>query len=413
MSSAPNRIFLARLIGQMVFDPAGDQVGKLRDVVVLLRAGGRRPRVLGLVIEVLGTRRIFLPMTRVTSLDSGQIITTGVLNMRRFNQRATETLVLHELFDREVTFGENRKGTVFDVAMEQDARHDWTISHVALVEGQKRFSRRGSTQVFEWDEVSGLVDEQYGQGAYALLSHMDEMRPTDLANALRDITPKRRAEIVAELEDERLADVLEELSETIQVEIFSFLDQSRAARVLEEMQSDDAADLIQELPPKMAEDLLNLMEPEEAEDVRRLLIYPERTAGGLMSIDPVILGPEATVADALALVREPELAPALASMVFVARPPLQTPTGRFLGVTHIQALLREPPSKLLGSIVVNDLEWPRPETSFESVTAILAAYNLVACAVVDENGRLVGAVSVDDVLEELLPADWRDSTVGD
>lgn len=397
----------------MVFDPAGEQVGKLRDVVVLLRAGGRRPRVLGLVIEVLGTRRIFLPMTRVTSLDSGQIITTGVLNMRRFNQRATETLVLHELFDREVNFGENRKGTVFDVAMEQDARHDWTISHVAIVEGQKRFSRRGSTQVFEWDEVSGLVDEQYGQGAQALLSHMDDMRPTDLANALRDITPKRRAEIVAELDDERLADVLEELSETIQVEIFGFLDQSRAARVLEEMQSDDAADLIQELPPKMAEDLLNLMEPEDAEDVRRLLVYPERTAGGLMSIDPVILGPEATVADALALVREPELAPALASMVFVARPPLQTPTGRFLGVTHIQALLREPPSKLLGSIVVNDLDWPRPETSFESVTAILAAYNLVACAVVDENGRLVGAVSIDDVLEELLPADWRDSTVGD
>lgn len=413
MSSTPNRIFLARLIGQNVFDPSGDQVGKLRDVVVLLRPGGNRPRVLGLVVEVLGTRRIFLPMTRVTSLDSGHIITTGVVNMRRFQQRATETLVLHELFDRAVTFNEGRSALVFDVAMEQDARHDWTISHVAVVEGFKRFSRRGSTQVLEWNDVRGLIDEQFGQGAGALLAHMDDMRATDLANALRHITPKRRAEIVAELGDERLADVLEELPESVQVEIFSVLDQARAARVLEEMKPDDAADLVQELPPKMAEDLLNLMEPDEAEDVRRLLVYPEQTAGALMTIEPVILGPDATVADALALVREPELDPALASMVFVCRPPLETPTGRFLGVVHIQALLREPPSTLLGSIVVNDLDWPRPTTTFDSVTALMAAYNLVACAIVDDNGRLVGAVSIDDVLDHLLPAGWRDTTVGD
>jgi uncharacterized protein YrrD len=90
----------------LVFDPNGDQVGKVRDVVAGLRGESRPPRVLGLVVEVLGRRRIFLPMTRVTSVDSGQVITTGLVNMRRFQQRSSETLVLAELFDRTVTIKE-------------------------------------------------------------------------------------------------------------------------------------------------------------------------------------------------------------------------------------------------------------------------------------------------------------------
>ena len=100
MSTSPSRIFAARLAGLPVFDPAGDQVGKIRDLVVVLRPGGLQPRVLGLVVEVFGRRSIFLPMTRVTHVDSGQVITTGLVNMRRFEQRPTETLVFGEMLDR-------------------------------------------------------------------------------------------------------------------------------------------------------------------------------------------------------------------------------------------------------------------------------------------------------------------------
>lgn len=408
MSTAPNRIFLSRLVGQSVFDPSGDQVGKLRDVVVAMRSVSSQPRVLGLVVEVLGRRRVFLPITRVTSLDSGQIITTGVLNVRRFEQRRTETLVLHELFDRTVSMPEGTSGTVFDVSMEQDRRRDWSISHVAVHEGGKRFGRRGQTHVVEWRDITGLTSEELAQGATNLLATMDEMRPADLANALRDLTAKRRMEIVAELGDDRLASVMEELPESAQVEILGVLDPERAADVLEEMSPDDAADLINELPAAAAEQLLGLMEPEEAEDVRRLLIYEERTAGGMMTTEPVILSPDATLAEALARVRQPELSPSLAAMVYVCRPPLETPTGRFLGVVHTQALLREPPSSLVGGIVDSDIDWPRPGSSLEQVAGTLAAYNLVACAVVDENSHLVGAVTIDDVLDHLLPEGWRD-----
>src|SRR6478609_3133138 len=100
--SASTRVFVARLAGLAVFDPLGDQVGRVRDVVVVFRAGRHRPRAVGLVVEVPGRRRVFVPMTRVTSVDAGQVITTGLVNMRRFEQRPTETLVLAELLDRTV-----------------------------------------------------------------------------------------------------------------------------------------------------------------------------------------------------------------------------------------------------------------------------------------------------------------------
>jgi len=408
VSASPGRVFLSRIVGQAVFDPAGDQVGKLRDVVVAVRSTTQRPRVLGLVVEVLGRRRVFLPITRVTSVDSGQIITTGVVNVRRFVQRSTETLAIHELFDRTVTLLDGTTGAVYDLAMEQDSRRDWYVSDVAVQASGKRFGRRGQQQVLEWHEVDGLTTQETGQGATHLLATMDEMRAVDLANALRDLNPKRRMEVVTELDDERLADVLEELPEKDQVEILGVLDPARAADVLEEMNPDDAADLLGELSPQTAEALLGLMEPEDAEDVRRLLTYEERTAGGMMTTEPVVLPPDATLAEALARVREPEIIPALASMVYVCRPPVETPTGRFLGVVHFQALLRDPPSTLVGSIVDNDIDWPRPDASLEHVANLLAAYNLVALPVVDENSHLLGAVTIDDVLDHLLPEGWRD-----
>jgi Mg/Co/Ni transporter MgtE len=136
--------------------------------------------------------------------------------------------------------------------------------------------------------------------------------------------------------------------------------------------------------------------------------YDDMTAGGLMTTEPVILPPDATVAEALALVRNPDLTPALAAQVFVVRPPQATPTGRFLGTVHLQRLLREPPSALVSASAVKDTDALRPDTPIAEITRHFATYNLLAAPVVDENERLLGAVSVDDVLDHLLPEDWRD-----
>jgi len=412
VSTTPSRVFVARLVGLPIFDPQGDQVGKVRDVVVALRSEVSQPRVLGLVVEVFGRRRIFVPMTRVTNIDSGQVYTTGLVNMRRFEQRPGETLVIGQMLDRAVTVkGTNANGTVFDVAMEQARNRDWVVSRVALQEPSKGFRRKGQTHVVEWREVEGLTRRQESQGAAHLIAALNEMRPADAANVIHDLPVERRTAVVAALDDERLADVLEELPEEDQVDILEHMDSERAADVLEEMSPDDAADLIADLNPATAATLLDLMQPEEAEDVRRLLSYAEQTAGAMMTVEPVILAPDATIAEALARVRNPELTPALAALVYVCRSPLEPPTGKLLGVAHIQRLLREPPSTLVAAALDESLDPLRPEMGIDEVAAHLAMYNLVAAPVVDDSGRLLGAVTVDDLLDHMLPENWRDQAV--
>ena len=400
---------MARLIGTSVFDPLGDEVGKVHDVVVLLQMRGE-PRAVGFVIEVSSRRRVFLPLSRITAIEPGAVITTGLMNIRRFTQRHVETLVVGELLDRVVTMRDGSGNvTVRDVAIERDRGMDWKVTRLFV---QRASSgplglRRGETFTVRPDEVSGLAASADQQGATALLATLEDLKAADLADVMRDLPQDSQMRVAAELTDERLADVLEELGNEDAVALLSRLEAGRAAHVLDAMQPDDAADLVADLPQLKAAELLGLMEPEEAEDVRRLMAYDEYTAGGLMTTEPIILPPESTVATFLAQSRKAEVPPALAAVGFVCRPPLESPTGKFVGMIHFQRALRERPQRMVGSIVDTDVDSVRPEDSIGTVTRLLATYNLPALPVLDDAGRLLGAVSVDDVLDHLMPDDWR------
>ncbi|MGB4325157.1 MAG: CBS domain-containing protein [Candidatus Nanopelagicales bacterium] len=408
MNTKP-RVFLARLNGLGVFDPMGDQMGKVRDSIVVLRTGSNPPRLTGLVVEVPPRRRIFVPMTKVTTIDAGQIIVTGTVNLRRFQQRRNETLVTAELLDRSVTMSATGEVvTIADVSVEQTRSREWLVDQLFVRRAPTGLRRRSEKMTVAWNAVTGLSLPNQDQPAEQLLATMDSLRAADVAAMLHELSPKRRIEIAREFNDERLADVLEELPDQDQVEILETLEAERAADVLEEMDPDDAADLISELPPERAEDLLERMEPDEAEDIRRLLSYDDFSAGGMMTSEPIVLAPDETVADALAQIRNPDLSPALASQVYVCRTPTETPTGKYLGVCHFQRLLREPPSSLVSSLIDTSLEPMRPDTPLSDLTRSFAAYNLVALPVVDENGSLVGAVTFDDLVDHMLPEDWRE-----
>ncbi len=415
--AAVNRVYAARLAGMVVLGPDGESIGRVRDVVVSISIVRQQPRVLGLVVELLTRRRIFVPITRVTAIEPNAVtLTTANVSLRRFAQRPGEVLVLGQIIETRVRVDdpelEQLAGmdvVVIDLGVEQTRTREWVVTKVA-VRSLRRLGRRSNIYIVDWQNVQGLTPSALalpGQGVAQLLHQFEDQRPIEVADAIRELPTKRRVEVINALDDERLADVLQELPEDEQWALLMQLDTERAADVLEAMEPDDATDLLQVINPVDREMLLRRMDPEDSEPVRRLLSHSPDTAGGLMTSEPVVLAPDTTVAEALARVRDPDLTPALASLVFVVRPPTATPTGRYLGCVHLQRLLREPPAALVSGMVDTDLPSLTPESSLAAVTRYFAAYNLVCGPVVDEQNHLLGAVTVDDVLDHLLPDDWR------
>ncbi|KWX61765.1 magnesium transporter MgtE N-terminal domain-containing protein [Mycobacterium sp. NAZ190054] len=413
-----NRVYAARLAGMVVLGPDGESIGRVRDVVIGISVVRQQPRVLGLVIELLTRRRIFVPILRVTAIEPGAVtLSTGNVSLRRFSQRPGEVLVLGQVIETRVRVDDpdlpqlaGVDVVVVDLAIEQTRTRDWMVTKVA-VRQQRRLGRRSNVYAVEWQNVHGLTPSGLAmpdQGVAQLLEQFQGQRAVEVADAIRELPDKRRYEVVNAFDDERLADVLQELPVDQQVALLRQLKTDRAADVLEAMDPDDAADLLGTMTPADAEQFLRRMDPEDSEDVRRLLSHSPNTAGGLMTSEPVVLAPDTTVAEALARVRDPDLTPALASLVLVVRPPTATPTGRYLGCVHLQRLLREPPAALVSGIIDTDLPTLGPEDSLGAVTRYFAAYNLVCGPVVDEQSHLLGAVSVDDVLDHLLPDDWRE-----
>ena len=263
--------------------------------------------------------------------------------------------------------------------------------------------RRASYRIVDWDEVPSLftTTEMAAEAA-----RLRGLHPSDVAAAVRSLPLAQRRQLAEMMEDDRLADLLEELPEAEQLGMIEGLDLERLLSVLEEMEVDDLADLLAEMPGERGPNSSSAMDVEDADVLRRLLSYEEGTAGSLMTPDIIIFGPHATVAEALAEVRDPDWLVSIAAQVFVTNAPFVAPTGTYLGVVHFQRLLREPPSMKLGRCLEEEPTVP-PDMPEREVAERLASYNLMAVAVCDEQRRLLGAITVDDVLDRTLPADWR------
>jgi CBS domain-containing protein len=391
------QIFTSRLKGRTLLDSEGMTIGRIRDVVILPAAGPEPPRALGLVVT-LQRRLIFVNLGRIAEISiDGAHLRGGTVDLRRFTRRTGEILA-SDLYGRQT-----KAGIVVDVAIVscEQQRVGWEVSAFAVTQGRGLLHR--GTTIVPWDRDPELF--QAGPLGDQLASLRD-MRPADLAAAVEGMSPSRRSQIAAALADEELADVLEEMSEQDQIRLLAGLGLERSADVVEEMQPDDAADLLAEMPPEQRERLLAAMETVQAADLRRLLLYDATTAGGLMTSQPLIFTPEMPVAAVLAQIRDPEVPVTAAAQVFVCEPPMITPTGRYLGTVGFQRLLRQPPAAEVGECVEASV-FVRPDLPERELAARLAAYNLISVAVCDEAGRLLGAVTVDDVLDRLLPVGWR------
>ena len=399
---ADNVVYVSRLTRLPLVAADGADVGHVEDVVVDL--GGRPPRVNGFVVRV-GRRSVFVGAGRVGEISGeGLRLRRGSINLRHFELRPGERLVNGELMGKRI-----RGQRVVDVGLAPAPEpYAWEVATVA-VRGRGLPARRRPPDVIDWSEAGELFADERSIDREA--ATLGGLHPAEMAAAVRNLPLSRRRVLAEALEDDRLADLLEELPEDEQVRLVEGLDQERLAHVLEEMEADDAADLLGEFSATRRAELLGAMDPDEAAPVRRLLTYDPDTAGGLMTPEPIILDPRSTVAEALARIRDPDLPVPLAAQVFICLPPHETPTGRFQGVVGVQRLLREAPGKPLGRCLEEEWDPIEPDLPHREVAARLAAYDVVALPVCDATRRLVGAVTIDDVLDRVLPANWRQTRV--
>ncbi|MET0910068.1 MAG: CBS domain-containing protein [Ilumatobacteraceae bacterium] len=400
-------IYAFRVMRLPLLDAGGAQIGRLDDIVVIPGRPGRdgsepiAPRVVGFVASSQ-RRRIFVNANRIAGLDSeGARLRSWDVDLNPFKPRSGEVLIGAELIDRKI--GDE---TVSDIALRehQGSRSSyWVIDRVRLAR-KSTLRRRPSYRLVDYDEVPALFDAPSEMQAEA--ARLRDFHPAEVAAVVRALPVDQRRQLAEAMDDERLADVLEELSEEEQVRIVAELDLDRLVGVFDEMEYDDLADLIGEMAPADQERMLSVMDADDADVVRRLLEYEEGTAGGLMTPEVIILGPTATVSEALAQIRDPDWVVSIATQVFVCQAPFRPPTGKFLGVAHVQRLLREPPSTELGRLLADDPTLAPADTD-RHVAELIASYDLLAMAVCDDAGRLLGAVTVDDVIDRLLGAGWR------
>ena len=395
-------IYAFRVTRLPLLDAGGAQIGRIEDIVVVPGRPGKAPRVVGFVANSQ-RRRIFVNWARIGQLDSGGAqLRSWDVDLHPFRRRAGETLIGAEIIDRAIASGES----VSDVGLEHksdDVSDWWEVSTVRLVRRQM-LKPRPSYRLVDWREVQQLFNAHTAMAAEA--ARLRDMHPSDVAVVVRALPHSQRRQLAEAMDDERLADLLEELPEDEQLRLIEGLDLDRLVGVLEEMEYDDLTDLLGEMPPQQRTSILEAMGAEEAEVLTRLLSYGGGTAGGLMTPEVVILGPDDTVAEALAHVRNPDWTQAIAGQVFICERPVVPPTGRYLGVVFSQRLLREPPSMALGQCL-RQVATAHPDISEADVYEQFASYNMLSLPVIDEAGRLLGAVTVDDVVDRMLGAGWR------
>jgi CBS domain-containing protein len=398
---AAELIYAFRVMRLPLLDTAGSPIGRIQDIVAVAGRPGQPPRVVGFVAESQ-RRRIFVNASRLAELGSdGLRLRSWDVDLNPFKPRPGEVLIGEAVIDRKL--GDE---TVSDVALRPvvDGRGPaWEIAKVRLVR-RNTIRRKPSYRLVDADELPDLFPTPSAMAAEA--ARLRDMHPSEVAAVVRALPLAQRRQLAAVMDDDRLADLLEELPEEEQVRLIEGLDLDRLVAVLDEMEYDDLVDLLGELPGEQRLRILDAMDAEDADVVRRLLTYEQATAGGMMTPELIVLGPTSTVSEALAQIRQPDWVVSIAAQVFVCQPPFKAPTGKLLGTAHVQRLLREPPSAELRHCVSED-PVVAPDASDRTVAELLASYDMLAVAVCDESRHLLGAVTVDDVLDRQLGVGWR------
>ncbi|MFL5801031.1 MAG: magnesium transporter [Roseiflexaceae bacterium] len=402
-------LFLTSLLDQPVAGKTGEVIGRLEDLIVRM-GDDLYPPIAGLVVRDW-RRRFFVPSSHLQSLDDSTRLSSSTVDLQPFARRDGEVLLRKDVLDHQlIDITGRRIVRVNDVqlaAVEEIYRVVGVdISPQALA---RRLGPRALAHRIAGRQVIGWADVQYLASAAPVqlkvsYDRLAELHPVDLARIVDALSYREGAEIVAALDDETAAETLEEVSDERLADLLEAMDQERAADILEEMDPGAAADALEDLDEEIAEQLLARMEPEEAADVQASLAYDEDSAGRIMSADFVRVREGANVGDALAAIRayEEPPDPLLAVYVVAADDP-----DKLRGIVRLRSLILHPPEAPLAALMDEHVPTVHPDDRAEDVARVLAEYNLLAAPVLDDDGRLIAIVTVDDALAVLLPDVWR------
>jgi CBS domain-containing protein len=401
---------VTQVIKKPIVDPAGDSLGRVDDLIARLDSGNY-PLVTGLQGRI-GGRQVFVPIDQVAAFGPERVQLTGeTVNLGRFERREGEVLLRHDLLGHKVIFLEaGRLVRAGDIEL-GFVEGSWRVLALdTAARGPFRWPlfRHPSTQttILDWSRIEPFVGHVPTAKLRIPLLRLRRLHPAQIADLVEAASHDEGEEIITAVhaDPELEADVFEELDTEHQIEFLHNRSDSEAAEVLGTMAADDAADLIGELDQSRRSDILARLPARQQAKVRSLLVYNPGTAGGLMTPDFVAVDQDSTVEYALERVKESHPG---TSVVYVV-----DAEGRLIGVTALASLIGVPHEAQMRSTIEPVAVRLLPDADFTDVAIMMADYNLVSAPVVDERDRLVGVISVDDVLETLIPSQWRRRTEG-
>ncbi len=403
-------LHLSDLLRRPLTDRGGESIGRLSDVIVRLR-GEDNPLVTGLVATV-GGREVYVPIEQVVSFAGDEVkLTSAKLDLRSFERREGEVLLRADVLGHRLIDVESahliKAG---DLELEQRG-DDWVVAGVDTRRQTRWLPRRGhpagsGDQTFrEWNKFEPLI----GHTGSALLrgpfARIRRLKPAQIADLIEDASKEEETEILDHVhaDPELEADVFEELDEDLATRLLGARTDAEIAEVLSRMRADDAADTIAELPQRRRQPVLDLLPQGQRTKVLTLMGFNPTSAGGLMGVDFLAVAGEASVREALdAVAHSVSLQPEALTSVHCL-----DERGRLCGVVKLVSLLQSDPDTPMSQVYDDDPVRVGADTDVVDVAVLMSDYNLITIPVVDERRKMIGVITVDDVLEVTLPDDWR------
>ncbi|MFE9174352.1 magnesium transporter MgtE N-terminal domain-containing protein [Streptomyces kebangsaanensis] len=399
---------LAQLLRRPVVGGDGEVVGRLADVIVRLR-GRDYPLVTGLVARV-GGREVFLPAEQVADLDGEKItLASPRVDLRHFERREGEVLLRADVLGhRVIDVADAELVRAYDIALEQRL-DQWVLTCLDTRRPPRwrglRRGRAAQPDWRDWKSFEPLIGHARSARVRGPFARLGRLKPADLADLLEDANRTESHEILQTVhaDPELEADVFEELEPESQTRLLGERSDAEIAQVLGRMRADDAADAINDLPQSRRQPVLDALPAGQRTKVLTLMGFNPSSAGGLMALDVLSMVGSSTVAEALRSAGEARAlqSQALTSVYVVGE------ERRLLGVVTLVELLQADPAARLDEVADRDPVRAGPDTDVEDVALLMTDYNLLTVPVVDDEDRILGVITVDDVLETVIPDDWR------